>query len=188
MRYLPILAAVVLIALLSAVQPVQAGWNPIAKESAGKDGVSDHSVTKAIIDFKNADPGMHIFFRKAYGYAVFPKVGKAGIGIGGAYGKGKVYKKGRFIGLTSLAQVTIGFQLGVQSYSEIIFFKDKAALKNFTEGNLELGAQVSAVAVTSGASANADYSDGVAIFTVTRGGLMYEASVGGQKFSYTPVP
>jgi lipid-binding SYLF domain-containing protein len=129
---------------------------------------------------------MKVFFEKAYGYAVFPTVAKAGMGIGGAYGKGKVYEKGTLIGTSSLTQLTIGFQLGGQAYSEIIFFKDKKALDDFKSGNFELGAQASAVAVTAGASADADYDKGVAIFTQAKGGLMYEASVGGQKFSFKP--
>ena len=124
------------------------------------------------------------FRAKAYGYAVFPTVGKGGIGIGGAYGTGRVYERGRYIGRSNLAQLTIGFQLGGQAYSEIIFFRDKAALDDFTNGNFELGAQASAVAATAGASADADYSDGVAVFTMAKGGLMYEASIGGQKFSF----
>jgi lipid-binding SYLF domain-containing protein len=190
MRYLKVATTVVVAVavslLFTVAEPASAGWNPLAKEKASKQGVADRNVAEAITNFKNADSSMLVFFRKAYGYAVFPTVGKAGIGIGGAHGKGKVYRKGKFIGLTSLTQITIGFQLGVQSYSEIIFFRDKTALDNFTDGNYELGAQISAVAATSGASANADYDDGVAIFTITKGGLMYEASVGGQKFSYTP--
>jgi lipid-binding SYLF domain-containing protein len=97
-----------------------------------------------------------------------------------------VYEKGKPIGDTSLTQITIGFQLGGQAYSEIIFFKDKKTLDDFKNGNFELGAQASAVAVTAGASADANYEKGVAVFTMAKGGLMYEASVGGQKFSYDP--
>jgi lipid-binding SYLF domain-containing protein len=166
--------------------PAHGGWNPLSIEKVEDQKTEDQKVAEAIANFNNSDPGMSVFFKKAYGYAVFPTVAKAGMGIGGAYGTGKVYKKRRVIGSVSLTQVTIGFQLGAQAYSEIIFFKDKRTLEDFTEGNYELGAQVSAVAVTTGASANADYSDGVAIFTIAKGGLMYEASVGGQKFSFTP--
>lgn len=189
MRYLKVattVAVAIAVSLLFTVAgPAEAGWNPLAKEKTEKRRLTDRTVADTVTNFKNADSSLLVFFRNAYGYAVFPTIGKAGMGIGGAHGKGKVYKKGRFIGLTSLTQVTFGFQLGVQSYSEIIFFRDKTALDNFTDGNYELGAQVSAVAATSGASANADYDDGVAIFTLTKGGLMYEASVGGQKFSFT---
>ena len=168
--------------------PAQAGWNPLKKENeAKKEAEFTQSVNATIADFRAKDDKMHVFFDRAYGYAVFPTVGKGGIGIGGAYGRGRVLRLGKPIGNTSLTQVTIGFQLGGQAYSEIIFFKDKEALDRFTQGNFELGAQASAVAVTAGAGANADYSNGVAIFTLAKGGLMYEASVGGQKFNYEPL-
>jgi lipid-binding SYLF domain-containing protein len=146
------------------------------------------------------------FFGASYGYAVFPTIGKGGIGIGAAHGSGRVYAKGAYVGDTSMTQVTVGAQLGGQAYSEIIFFENKSALDKFTTGNFELGAHASAVAITAGASAQAgttgataaasgtkshaktagSYEGGMAIFTVTKGGLMYEASVGGQKFSYEP--
>lgn len=166
--------------------PASAGWNPFAKEEAKKQNVANPEVAQTIANFKNKDSTLKVYFEKAYGYAVFPTVGKGGIGIGGAYGKGEVYERGRLVGYSSLTQVTIGFQLGGQAYSEIIFFKDKRTLDHFKSGNFEFSAQASAVAVTAGAAANADYSNGVAIFTLAKGGLMYEATVGGQKFSYTP--
>ena len=147
------------------------------------------------------------FFKNCYGYAVFPTIGKGGIGIGGAYGSGRVYAKGRPVGDTSMTQLTIGFQLGGQAYSQIIFFQDSRAFKKFTSGNFEFGAEASAVAITASASASAgtggstagasgtehhaktvgEYQNGMAIFTVAKGGLMYEASIGGQKFSYEPL-
>jgi lipid-binding SYLF domain-containing protein len=142
------------------------------------------SVAKAIVDMTNKDPGMSKFFDGAAGYAVYPNVGKGGIGIGGAHGKGLVIVDNKAIAETSLSQITIGLQLGGQVYAEFIFFKDKTALGHFQRGNFELGAQASAVAVTLGASADADYDKGVAVFTNVGGGLMYEASVGGQKFKY----
>lgn len=146
------------------------------------------------------------FFKNSYGYAVFPTIGKAGIGIGGAHGKGRVYANGEYVGDTKMTQVTIGLQLGGQAFSQIIFFEDKRAFEEFTGGNFEFGAQATAVAITAGATAastttgssagasggqnNANtvgvYYKGMATFTVTKGGLMYEASLGGQKFSYTP--
>lgn len=141
-------------------------------------------VAKAIVQIKNADPDIQRFFDESAGYAVFPSVGKGGIGIGGAYGKGLVIADDKVVGSTSLSQVSIGLQLGGQVYSEFIFFKDETALGHFQRGNFELGAQASAVAVTAGASADADYDKGVAIFTQAGGGLMFEASVGGQKFEY----
>lgn len=146
------------------------------------------------------------FFNSAYGYAVFPTIGKGAVAVGGAYGKGRVYERGKYIGDTSMTQVTVGLQLGGEAYSEIIFFENEAALKSFTKGNFEFAADASAVAITvaagaqastTGASASASvtknsaetvglYHKGMATFTVAKGGLMYEASVGGQKFSYTP--
>ena len=144
------------------------------------------------------------FFEESYGYAVFPTIGKGGVGIGGAHGKGQVYAKGAHVGDTSMTQLTIGFQLGGQAFSQIIFFEDERAFTEFTSGNFEFGAQATAVAITASASAAAtttgtsvstggtkdtartvgDYNKGMAIFTVAKGGLMYEATVGGQKFSY----
>ena len=161
-----------------------AGWNPLAKEKAEDQKVDSSEIAETIANFKNKDPGMKVFFDKAYGYAVFPTVAKGGMGIGGAYGKGEVFQRGKSVGTTSLTQLTIGFQFGGQAYSEIVFFKDKATLNDFKSGNFEFSAQASAVAATAGASADAGYNNGVAIFTIAKGGLMYEASVGGQKFSY----
>ena len=145
------------------------------------------------------------FFYNSYGYAVFPTIGKGGIGIGGAYGKGRVYTGGNYVGDTSMTQVSIGFQLGGQAYSQIIFFEDQRAFNEFTSGNFEFGAGASAVAITAGASAEAttagssagasggkndattvgSYHKGMAVFTVAKGGLMFAATVAGQKFSYT---
>jgi lipid-binding SYLF domain-containing protein len=147
------------------------------------------------------------YFNNSYGYAVFPTIGKGGIGIGAAHGSGRVYAKGKYVGDTSMTQVTVGAQLGGQAYSQIVFFQTKGSLDEFTSGNFEFGAQASAVAITAGASAQAStgggagagasgskshattaggYQKGMAVFTVAKGGLMYEASIGGQKFSYKP--
>jgi len=155
--------------------------------------------------FQRADASA-AFFDRSYGYAIFPTVGKGGIGIGGAHGSGRVYAQGEYVGDTKMTQLTVGFQLGGQAFSQIIFFEDERALKEFTGGNFEFGAQATAVAITAGASASASttgntasasggksdaavagaYQKGYAIFTIAKGGLMYEASIGGQKFSYTP--
>ncbi|MHC4548681.1 MAG: lipid-binding SYLF domain-containing protein [Planctomycetota bacterium] len=140
----------------------------------------------AIVRLKGADAGLRRWFEDAYGYVVFPGVGKGGLIVGGAHGRGQVYEQGRHVGYASLKQGTIGLQAGGQSYIEAIFFKDQSALKAFQEGNWEMGAQVSAVAVKAGASADADYTKGVAVFTLAHGGLMAEASVAGQKFDYVP--
>ncbi len=148
---------------------------------------AQEDVAKAIAEFKRADSGIVKFFATAYGYAIFPSVGKGAVGIGGAHGKGHVYQRGRLIGRSTLTQVTVGLQLGGQAYREVIFFKDKTALDEFTRGNFTLSAQATAVALKAGVSANLAYNGGVAIVTMAKGGLMYEASVGGQKFSYKPV-
>ena len=144
------------------------------------------------------------FFNNAYGYAVFPNIGKGGMGIGGAHGKGQVYAKGAHVGNTRMTQLTIGLQLGGQVYSQIIFFEDERAFREFTSGNFEFGAQATAIAITASASAattttgtgagaatskdaakaTGQYNSGMAVFTVAKGGLMYEATLGGQKFSY----
>ena len=160
--------------LTAFIGPVQAGWDPKMEVKA----------QEAIAEFKKADPSMKSFFSKAYGYAVFPTVGKGGIGIGGARGAGLVYEQGKAVGKTTLSQVTIGFQLGGQAFRQIIFFENKDALNRFKSGNFTFAAQASAVAAAAGASANANYIDGVAVFTAAKGGLMYEAAIGGQKFSY----
>ena len=168
-------------------------------------------VTPAIADnyqkttdlFKNAGKSSS-YFTNSYGYAVFPSIGKGGIGIGGAHGNGGVFVAGKQVGDTSMTQLTVGFQLGGQAYSQIIFFKDKRAFDEFTTGEFEFGAQATAVAITAGASAGSStsgtsasassskdsastaggYSNGMAVFTIAKGGLMYEASIGGQKYKY----
>jgi lipid-binding SYLF domain-containing protein len=150
-------------------------------------GQAQDDVPPVIAKFKEKDPGMEKIFSDAVGYAVFPTVGKGAIGVGGARGKGWVYQGGAIVGKTTLTQVSIGFQLGGQAYSEIVFFQTKQALDNFKLGHLKLDAQASAVALTARASADLAYRNGVAIVTMAKGGLMYEASVGGQKFSYKPV-
>ena len=137
-----------------------------------------------MVEFKKVDSGMANFASKAYGYAVFPSIGKGAIGIGGAAGKGVVYEKGKVAGGVNMTQISFGFQFGGQAYSEVIFFEDAAAFERFKENELQFAAQVSAVALKSGISANAKYSDGVVVFTMAKGGLMYEASVGGQRFKF----
>jgi hypothetical protein len=162
----------------------------------------DYTDTIKIFKEAGASSG---FFANSYGYAVFPTIGKAAVAVGGAYGKGRVYKHGAYVGDTSLTQLTIGWQLGGEGYSQIIFFQDRRAFDEFTTGKFEFGAQANAVAITAGASAAANtagssasasggkhdavtagaYNKGMATFTVAKGGLMVEVSIGGQKFSYT---
>ena len=142
----------------------------------------DAKAQEAIAEFKEKDPSVERFFNKAAAYVVIPTVGKGGLGIGGARGKGLLYENGAITAFVTLTQLTIGFQAGGQAYSEFVFFEDQTALGQFKRGNYELGAQASAVAITAGASADANFEGGMAIFTQAKGGLMYEASVGGQKF------
>jgi lipid-binding SYLF domain-containing protein len=151
-------------------------WDPreVDKLGAGSDEAKNVMLEK--------DPSMQKFFDTAAGWLIIPTVGKGGIGIGGARGKGLLYEGGKPSAIVTLTQLTVGFQWGGQTYSEFIFFKDGDALDKFKSNNYELGAQASAVAVTAGASADANYNEGVAVFTQAKGGLMYEATVGGQKF------
>lgn len=156
----------------------------VFSQSSSKDQriISDSKEAKA--DFIKVDKLMSNLFENAFGYAIFPNVGKGGIGLGGASGNGAVYQRGRLIGMAKLTQVTIGFQWGGQAYREVIFFESEKDLDRFKENKVKLSAQASAVAVTAGASGNAKYRDGVMIFTQTKGGLMYEASIGGQTFKF----
>lgn len=151
-------------------------------ESKKEKIVDDAKEAKA--EFIKADPKMSGLFSKAYGYVIFPNVGKAAVGIGGASGNGVAYEKGAQIGMAKMTQVSIGFQGGGQAYREVIFFETKEDMDRFKENRVELSAQVSAVAAASGASANAKYVEGVMVFTMQKGGLMYEAAVGGQKFKF----
>jgi hypothetical protein len=168
-------------------------------------------VDTAIENFRGAGAGD--FIDDSYGYAVFPSIGKGGIGIGGAHGKGEVFVGGKKVGKTKMSQITYGLQLGGQVYSQMIFFRDERAFDDFTSGNFEFGAQATAVALTAGAQASTstggggntssgtdadsskvnanekqyDGRSGMAIFTIAKGGLMYEATLGGQKFKYEPL-
>ena len=141
---------------------------------------------ETLADFLETDPALETLVNDAFGYAVFPKVGKGGIGIGGAHGKGVVFEQDEPIGGVTVVQVNIGFQLGGQSYAELILFENEDVFTDFIENGFTLSAQASAVALQSGASANAKYKDGVLVITKAHGGLMYEASIGGQKFTFKP--
>jgi lipid-binding SYLF domain-containing protein len=159
-----------------------------AQDADSLEHAADVADAKAVIaKFKEKDPGMAEIFDKAAGYAVYPGVTKAGVGVGGARGGGTVYENGKLIGRSKLTQVSVGLQLGGQVYSEVVFFHNKEALENFKKGNLKLDAQASAVALKERASVDLPYRNGVAIVTMAKGGLMYEATVGGQKFSFDPV-
>jgi len=138
---------------------------------------------QTIAEFNETDPDISNFFNSAYGYAVFPGIGKGGLVIGGAGGKGTVFKSGTPAADAKMSQVTIGLQAGGQKYAEVIFFENAEAYERFVGDNFEFAAQVSAVALKAGVSADAEYRDGMLVFTQAIGGLMYEASVGGQKFT-----
>jgi lipid-binding SYLF domain-containing protein len=147
------------------------------------EGAEYHEKAQVVLEeFKAKDPKIQSFIDKSAGYVVIPTVGKAALGIGGARGKGVLYEGGEVTAVVTLTQISFGFQGGGQAYSEFIFFEDAATLESFKRGNYELNAQASAVAVTAGASADAKFNGGMAIFTQAKGGLMYEAAVGGQKF------
>jgi lipid-binding SYLF domain-containing protein len=170
--------------------------------SAWADPYSD-----AVARFKQAGQSA-AFFHSSVGFAVFPTIGKGGIGVGGAHGSGRVYAHGRYVGDTSMNQLSVGWQLGGEAYSQIIFFENQQALDNFKSGNFEFGADVNAVAITAAAGASAGteganagasggekdartaggYYKGMAVFTIVRGGAMYQVAVKGQKFSFTPPP
>ena len=140
----------------------------------------------AIAQFKEVDPGLELWFDHAYGYVIFPRVEKVAVGVGGAGGQGVVYDQGVSSGNAKLSQGTVGLQLGGQSFREVIFFEDAQTLADFTDGTFELAATINAIAAREGSASKAKYQDGVAVFTMSTGGLMFEASVGGQTFRYAP--
>jgi lipid-binding SYLF domain-containing protein len=176
-------------------------------EGEEKDKKKDASYAATIQNFRN-EPATAPFFESAVAYAVFPTIGKGGIGIGGAFGNGRAYQRGIYVGDVKMGQVSIGWQFGGQAYSEIIFFQNNDIFKEFTDGDFEFGADASAVALTAGAQAsastkgatasagssaektdqaNTDWNRGMAVFTLAKGGLMVQAAIGGQGFDYTPV-
>ncbi len=174
----------------AAQQEVPAGDEAAQQEEPAQEDPPGRQPSQDVRDtierFRQVDPGISDFFANSAGDVVFPNIGKAGFGVGGAHGNGEVFESGQVIGKASMTQVTIGLQLGGQEYSELIFFAEPLDLERFTAGGLELAAQVSAVAITAGAADGANYKDGVVVFTRTKAGLMAEASVGGQNFSYEP--
>lgn len=143
-----------------------------------------HDVWKTVEEYQTKDPGMKKFLDESYAYAVFPSIGKGGLIVGGAYGQGEVFEQKKMVGYVTVSQASIGAQIGGQTFSELIVFQNKTALENLQANKLNFSANVSAVALKSGASAAANYRDGVVVFTNPNGGAMLEASVGGQKFEY----
>lgn len=170
---------IILIALFGLF--VSAGF---AQDKKDKEIIEDSKEAKAA--FIEQDEEMANFFSGSYGYVIFPNVGKGGLGVGGAAGNGTAYQKGKLIGMAKLSQLTIGFQAGGQAYREVVFFETAENMDRFKDNKIEFSAQVSAVAAASGASKDAKYHEGVLVFTMQKGGLMYEASVGGQKFKFKP--
>ncbi len=169
------MATVVLALVLSISLNAQVGnWNP-ELENESKEALS------TILE---KTPQLESFKNEAYGYTVFPKITKAAIAIGGAAGNGIVFKDDQIVGSSKLKQATVGIQFGGQQYIEVIFFENEDSFEKFINGKLKFDAQASAVALKEGASIDAAYQDGVAVFTMTKGGLMYEASIGGQHFKY----
>lgn len=140
---------------------------------------------KAKTAFIQTDPSMATLFESSYGYVIFPKIGKGGLIVGGSGGDGILYEKGKAAGMVKTGQITVGAQIGGQAYREVIFFENQDALDRMKASKTEFSSQISAVAVKSGVSKNAKYTDGVSVFTQDLGGLMAEATVGGQKFKYT---
>lgn len=163
----------------------QSGWDPKdAAEEAEKEAAFHKDVQATISAFKAKDATMDRFFKKSHGYVVFPTVGKGAWVIGGAWGKGAAFENNVITGYASITQISIGLSAGGQAFSEIIFFENETSYSRFESGQIELAAQLSAIAATAGASTDADYTKGVAVFTIPRGGLMVDASVGGQKIKY----
>jgi lipid-binding SYLF domain-containing protein len=155
--------------------------------SARAEDATLNDAKHAVTAIKHADPGQERFLDHAAGYAIFPNVAKGGLVVGGAGGTGFLFVNGKAVGKTTLSQVTVGAQVGGQAYYEVIYFETAESLAAFKKGEWTMAAQVSAVALKSGVSANAKYKEGVAVFTLTKAGAMAEASIGGQKFSYEPI-
>ena len=173
------------IAVLALIAVLFAGCQTAPKTEAEKQDLL-LGAESTMVTYKTLDPSMKSFFTSSKGYAVFPTIGKGGFGVGGAYGKGVLYENGKHVGYCDLSQGSIGLQIGGQGYSEIIFFQTADALRTFKAGEFAFAGQVSGVAVKAGGSADADYQAGVAVFTRPKGGLMGEASIGGQNFTFEP--
>ena len=191
-----ILSLLFILIFVSAQDPLQAkskfhspnttnllisGWKP--SKNSRNENKANFKTIEALKKFKRIRR-LKLYFKEAAGFAVFPNIAKAGLGLGGARGSGEVFDDGKVIGSTTVTQLSFGFQLGGQAFSQIIFFQNKRDLDRFTDGNFELGASASAALITEGANATFDYTNGVAVMTLSKGGLMYEASIGGQKFTF----
>jgi lipid-binding SYLF domain-containing protein len=171
------------IGVLSCVLFVMGGCATVPESKESKVVLSSE-VTEAISIFKATDTGIETFFAKSYGYAVLPKIFKGGIWISGAGGQGEVFEQNKMVGYCRMSQATLGFTFGGEYFREIIFFRDKEDLDKFKSSEFSFSAQVTGVALSSGAAAKADYKSGMAVFVMTDVGLMVDASLGGQKFKY----
>lgn len=177
MRRSPLLAS-----LLSFLLAVGCQTMPNNNE---KDDLEEQS-TAAIKKLKNDDIGLERFLSQSYAYVIFPRAGKAGFIFGGSYGRGQVYERGNFVGYADVSQATVGLQAGAQSFSELVAFETKTDFDRFTAGKFAFAANASAVALKTGAADSAKYTDGAAVFVEPIGGLMFEAVIGGQQFTYVP--
>lgn len=173
--------ALALIVMCLGATTLQAGWNPFGKRHKRSGEENAQLLIKRV---KDTGENYRNLFNNAVGWAVFPSIGKAGMGIGGAAGNGRVYHKGEFIGTTTVTQLSVGFQLGGQVYGEIIFFQDDSTLDKFKNGKFELGANVSAVVLKAGTAGTVGFKDGTIVLVIPKEGLMYEASISGQKFTF----
>ncbi len=177
------LLPILILVPLTAIAP---GCSTEPKTTGQKDTLSSEA-SAALDGFRAADSSLQAELYRSAGYAILPDIGKAGVIVGGSYGKGEVYEANARIGYCDLTQGTVGLQLGAQTFSELIIFKDRAALDRFKSGEFTFAANASAVAIKPGAAASADYHDGVAVFVHSKGGLMAEASIGGQKLRFKPI-
>jgi lipid-binding SYLF domain-containing protein len=174
------------VGLAAALAFAAVGFTRIGYAAAGDDAEMINEANRTVDLYRKADPSIDSFFQRAVGYVVFPGIGKGGLGIGGAHGNGVLFEHGRPVGKVTLNQVTIGAQAGGQEFSEIIFFDVPKTLNELKMDKVSLSAEASAVAVNKGAAAKARFKNGIAVFTATKGGLMLEATVGGQQFKYKP--
>lgn len=174
----PIGAGLVILGSLSGCETAPRG--------EGERATLSNNVDASLSAFQNADPSLNDLLNRSVGIAIFPDIGKAGFIAGGAYGRGEVFQQGRKIGFADVTKGSIGFQAGAQTFSELVAFMRSDQLESFKRGEFRFSADVSAVAIKPGVAKSADYSKGVIVFTMTKGGLMAEASIGGQEFSFQP--
>ena len=168
------------VSLAATGRPAAAAWDPEGEKKQLAEA------QEAIAAFKAVNPGLDLYFKEAYAYAVFPTVGKGGFLLAGSHGTGLVFEGGNVVGDAKVTEASFGLQAGVQAYSELMFFKDKETFESFKKGDLKLAAQASAAAADKGANAKAPYDNGVAVFVKTKGGLIVDASVGAQKYTFEP--